>query len=272
MNRRRLVALLLPVALAVTVLGSRAAPAQTITPPIAYPHVATIGQTGQPYRRSDANLNQPVGLGADRDGVWIANGAGRNLLRFGLAGVESLGRAGALDALYGRPLRFLADVAVVNLWGGRPSPTATPRTGGGRVEPPTRTVWFVDQGGHVAVGLPPRDERFPAPPIVVGETDMPGDDDGHLRDPTGIAADSVGNVFVSDTGNHRVQIFAPDGKHLATIGQTGRAGAGPGQLDHPQRLTVSSAGRLYVADTGNHRVVAYEVSDPRAPRELQMYG
>lgn len=272
MNRRRLVALLLPVALAVTVLGSRAAPAQTITPPIAYQHVATLGQTGQPYRRSDANLNQPTGLGADRDGVWIATGAGRNLLRFGLTSVESLGRAGALDALYGRPVRFLADVAVVNLWGGRPSPTATPRTGGGRVVPPTRTLWFVDQGGHVAVGLSSGDERFPPPPIVLGETDQPGDDDGHLRGPTGIAADSVGNVFVSDTGNHRVQVFAPDGKHLATIGQTGRAGAGLGQLDHPQRLTLSSDGRLYVADTGNHRVVAYDVSDPRAPRELRVYG
>ncbi|MFI0607302.1 MAG: VWA domain-containing protein [Anaerolineae bacterium] len=226
MNRRRLVALLLPVALAVTVLGSRAAPAQTITPPIAYPHVATIGQTGQPYRRSDANLNQPVGLGADRDGVWIANGAGRNLLRFGLAGVESLGRAGALDALYGRPLRFLADVAVVNLWGGRPSPTATPRTGGGRVEPPTRTVWFVDQGGHVAVGLPPRDERFPAPPIVLGETDRLGDDDGHLRDPPDIAAVTAGLDRLTQASGTRIDL-ALDSVVAKLTGSARRAGNNP---------------------------------------------
>ena len=52
-----------------------------------------------------------------QDGVWVANSGGRNLVRFGSGAVEDLGRAGDLDALYGAPLRSLADVAVVG--GGR---------------------------------------------------------------------------------------------------------------------------------------------------------
>jgi DNA-binding beta-propeller fold protein YncE len=60
-----------------------------------------------------------------------------------------------------------------------------------------------------------------------------------------------GVVYVADTGNHRIQMFAPDGKFLNLWGTRG---PDDGQFDHPLRLTVDSRGRLYVADSGNDRI------------------
>ena len=260
--RRHLVTILGPVSLALFAL-SRASGAQPARDsPVAYGHVATLGQTGVPWQRTNAYLNQPWGIDGDRDGVWVANGGGRNLLRFGPGAAEELGRAGDLEALYGRPVRFLADVAVA-------VHEVVPPGGSDR---PRRTVWFADQDGHVAVGIPLDHSGHPGEPVVIGEADVPGDGPQHLRGPSGIAVAAEGAVFVSDTGNQRVQVFSPTGAHVATIGRTGVAGGGPGQLDRPARIALARDGRLYIADSGNHRVVAYDVRDPAAPVETQVYG
>jgi DNA-binding beta-propeller fold protein YncE len=36
-----------------------------------------------------------------------------------------------------------------------------------------------------------------------------GPDNGQFNNPSGIAVDKEGYVYVSDTGNHRIQKFAP---------------------------------------------------------------
>ncbi len=229
--------------------------------PIAYGFSATFGQTGFPWQRGSAQLNQPWGIGGDREGVWIANGAGRNVVRFGAGAIEDLGRAGTLDALAGRPVRFVSDVAVAVHEVRPPGATSLPR----------RTVWMVDEGGHTAFGVPIDNFGAPGTPMTIGQADVSGDDDAHFRGPTGVAADD-NVVYVSDTGNHRVQVFSSSGAYVATIGQTGVPGLGPDQLNQPARLAIGHDGRLYVADAGNHRVVAYDVTDPRAPREVQSFG
>jgi DNA-binding beta-propeller fold protein YncE len=60
---------------------------------------------------------------------------------------------------------------------------------------------------------------------------------------------------VADSWNHRIQLFAPDGKFIAAWGSKGK---GDGQLDTPYGLAVDGRGRVYVADTGNHRVVVFQ--------------
>jgi uncharacterized protein (TIGR03663 family) len=80
----------------------------------------------------------------------------------------------------------------------------------------------------------------------------PGDGDGQLNDPRGIAVDSKGNLYVADTGNHRIVVFGADGKPLRTIGSLG---SGDGQFNEPRGIAVDSADNLYVADTWNARVV-----------------
>ncbi len=69
--------------------------------------------------------------------------------------------------------------------------------------------------------------------------------------PRDIAIDAKGNIYVTDTGNKRVQVFDPDGKFLA---QFGGAGSDPGKFDEPVGLAIDKAGNVYVADTWNQRV------------------
>jgi uncharacterized protein (TIGR03437 family) len=75
----------------------------------------------------------------------------------------------------------------------------------------------------------------------------------------GIAYDRLGNLYLSDTDNHRVRKIS--GGVIATIAGTGVAGfSGDGgsalnaQLNFPYGLALDSAGNVYVADLGNHRV------------------
>lgn len=73
-----------------------------------------------------------------------------------------------------------------------------------------------------------------------------------LNGPTGITMDAEGNIYVADTQNHRIQIFAEDGTLEQTIGSYG---AGENQFNEPRGVAVDSDGNIYVADTWNARIV-----------------
>jgi sugar lactone lactonase YvrE len=70
--------------------------------------------------------------------------------------------------------------------------------------------------------------------------------------PSDIAVDGRGNIYVLDSGNHRIQKFSPDGKYLATFG---RQGQGPAEFYFPESLEVDPKGYLYVSDPNNQRIV-----------------
>jgi hypothetical protein len=62
--------------------------------------------------------------------------------------------------------------------------------------------------------------------------------------PQDIALDPEGNLYVLDTGNHRIQKFSPKGNFLTTIG---REGQGPGEFNYPGSLDFGKNGELIVA-------------------------
>ncbi|MBP1660116.1 MAG: hypothetical protein H6P95_1308 [Candidatus Aminicenantes bacterium] len=69
--------------------------------------------------------------------------------------------------------------------------------------------------------------------------------------PSAIAVDGSGDLYVLDSGNHRIQKFGPDGKFLASLG---RQGQGPGEFYYPAWLAIDAGGFLYVSDPNNQRV------------------
>ena len=79
---------------------------------------------------------------------------------------------------------------------------------------------------------------------------------GVLNRPTGLARDPVsGNLYVADTGTHRILVLNPAGEVLDTIGMRG---TDISQLNYPTHLTLSGR-QLYVADTLNFRVQVFDL-------------
>lgn len=75
--------------------------------------------------------------------------------------------------------------------------------------------------------------------------------------PQCVATDRAGNIYISDTGDHRVRRIGTDGL-VRTVAGTGMPGyrgdGGPAtqaQLNAPYGMAVDSTGNLYIADLGN---------------------
>ena len=74
---------------------------------------------------------------------------------------------------------------------------------------------------------------------------------GEFNYPQGIAVDAQGTVYVTDSGNNRVQVFSSSGQLVSVWGQRGDA---PGQFYAPDGIAIDSNGNVYIAEYGNNRV------------------
>ena len=78
-----------------------------------------------------------------------------------------------------------------------------------------------------------------------------GENPGEFYDPNGIAIDKDRNIFVSEWGNDRVQIFSWEGRYLGSFGGMGSLDS---QLKCPRGLSLDSTGNITVTDTGNKQI------------------
>ena len=78
-----------------------------------------------------------------------------------------------------------------------------------------------------------------------------GPSDGQLVNPQSLVVLPDRTVVVADSGNHRLQVFGPDGAHRLTVGGPGSE---PGRFAGARGLALDDDGNLVVADTGNHRL------------------
>lgn len=84
--------------------------------------------------------------------------------------------------------------------------------------------------------------------------------DGQLFSPSGLAVDSQGNIYIADSGNHKIRIVTLDGK-IDTFAGNGTAGhsgdGGPprmAQLNTPYAVAVDPGGTIYIAEFENARI------------------
>jgi trimeric autotransporter adhesin len=95
-----------------------------------------------------------------------------------------------------------------------------------------------------------------------GDPGFSGDEDdataAQLKQPTALAVDAAGNLFIADTANQRVRKVTTDGV-INTIAGNGMAGfSGDGglaltsKLNYPAGITLDGAGNIYIADAYNH--------------------
>lgn len=86
---------------------------------------------------------------------------------------------------------------------------------------------------------------------LVGEWGVRGSENGQFWNPTGIAADSQGNVYVVDRDNHRIQTFTADGDFIGTWGWYGPL---DGELRFPCGIAIDAENNIYITDKENYRV------------------
>ncbi|CAF1213603.1 unnamed protein product [Rotaria sordida] len=73
--------------------------------------------------------------------------------------------------------------------------------------------------------------------------------------PTDVTFDPMGNMYVADSSNHRIQFFYADHLNDTTIaGMSGVVGNNATTLNEPRSVKLDSQLNLYVVDTFNSRI------------------
>lgn len=84
-----------------------------------------------------------------------------------------------------------------------------------------------------------------------------GSGDGQFNSPSGIALDSGGNMYITDTGNNRIQKLNSSGQFTA---KWGSAGSGDGQFNSLSSIAMDKDNNIYVTDTGNNRIQKFDAN------------
>jgi hypothetical protein len=112
----------------------------------------------------------------------------------------------------------------------------------------------------------PLDWTF-APTLTLGGEDE-GPESFFRIGQTSVTADADGNLYIMDTGNHRIVIFDHAGNHLRTLG---RRGGGPGEFQMwPSGITIERAGTINVYDMGKQGLVRFDpAGNPLQTRRIE---
>ncbi len=114
-------------------------------------------------------------------------------------------------------------------------------------------IWTTDVGSHVVVKLSPEGRVL----LALGRMRLPGDDVLHFNQPTDVAFDRNGNIYVTDGyGNSRVLKFDRYGNFLLGWGMKG---SGPGEFDTPHTIAIDGD-LVYVGDRENARIQIFDTS------------
>jgi len=113
-----------------------------------------------------------------------------------------------------------------------------------------QNLYVVDIQGHRIVVL---DKNSGAELDSFG---TPGSGDENLFQPTNIAMGPNKHLYVSDTGNFRVQEFTLGGEFVKSYGAG--VGTAPGNFARPKGVAVDRMGRVYVVDAAYERVQVFD--------------
>ncbi|MHB9093371.1 MAG: 6-bladed beta-propeller [Eubacteriales bacterium] len=89
------------------------------------------------------------------------------------------------------------------------------------------------------------------------EVGKPGIMPGELRSPNAVTADAEGNIYVTDTGNQRIQIYDKTGKFIRSINGS-KDGKGTSSLVNPRGIALDSRGNILVVSNLTHFVFAFD--------------
>ncbi len=152
-------------------------------------------------------------------------------------------------------------------------------------------IWAVDKGSDMVVKF----NRFGRVVWVFGRRKEAADEgaipwthpdpplapiDGMFRQPTDVAWDSDGNIYITDGYvNSRVAKYDKNGEWVKSWGEKG---TGPGQFRLPHAIVIDRSNNIYVGDRSNRRIQVFDtdgkfqrmftIDVPPAPGTHAVYG
>jgi tripartite motif-containing protein 71 len=175
---------------------------------------AFLGQIGSPGS-APGQFTYPVGLATDAAGNLYVADSGNNRVEKFTAGGAFLYALGGMNNPYFVATNSAGDVFVAD-------------RNNSKVEAYTSSGGFLYAWGSAGSG------------------------DGQFAGLSGLHFDSVGNIYVVDSGtNNRVEKFTSTGTFLT---KWGSFGAGIGQFEYPADVTIDGDGTIYVTDWFNNRI------------------
>ncbi|TAK32113.1 MAG: TIGR03663 family protein [Chloroflexota bacterium] len=207
-------------------------PEEYLAKQISIPSTLSFGSKGS----APGQLNEPKGITVDGQGnIYVVDGLNNRVQKFDSSG-KLLAQAGKQGS------------------------------GQGEFQPSAGGAWgiAVDSRGNVYVAdtWNHRVQKFDSDLKFVAQwgehLDTQGaaqGNPGKFYGPRGVAIDNQDNVYVTDTGNKRVQVFDTSGKFIAAFGGAGNA---PGQFNEPVGIGADGTGNIWVADTWNRRIQKFD--------------
>jgi uncharacterized repeat protein (TIGR01451 family) len=206
---------------------------------------------------------------------WIAiasgaSGGGNGTVGYTVAADAGVQRAGTI-AIAGQSFTVTQGgifPLVSTLAGGATPSTPAPAAS---VSIPVSYGVGVDSSGNVYFPSPNLNAVFKADPTGVvtrfagtGVAGQAGDGgpalSAELNSPNGVAADSLGNVYIADSNNERILKVDTFGVITTVAGSGSCCYSGDGgpatvaELYYPTGVAVDAAGNLYIADSNNQRI------------------
>jgi sugar lactone lactonase YvrE len=168
------------------------------------------------YGSAPGQFNNPIGIGVDQQGdIYVSEEAGNRVQKLSSTGqpLEQWGTAGSQPGQLNVPYDLALD-ANGNVYVSEPAPYGS--------------------GNH-------RIQKFSSTGAPLALWGGPGEGPGQFRNPTGLALDTKGDLFVVDADNNRVQELSPTGQYMTQW-------KGPlGAFKFVSKVALDNHGNMYVS-------------------------